>query len=77
MVRWDNYKYVFNPPDIDEFYDLEKDPAELTNLIDRPDYAQSAKEGRERLCKWMEDTDDRMLQGSRELLLTPLPPVQR
>lgn len=36
MVRWDNYKYVFNPPDIDEFYDLEKDPGELTNLIDHP-----------------------------------------
>lgn len=75
MVRWGNYKYVFNPPDIDEFYNLEKDPGELTNLINHPDYAELTDEGRERLCKWMEDSDDKMLQGSRELLLNPLPAV--
>jgi len=72
MVRWDNYKYVFNPPDIDEFYDLGRDPAELTNQINSPEYADLVREGKERLCRWMEDSDDKMLQGSRELLIGPL-----
>lgn len=73
MVRWGDYKYVFNPPDIDELYDLRADPAELTNLINHHDYADLANEGRQRLCKWMEDTDDKLIQGSKGLLLQPFP----
>lgn len=33
-----NWKLVHNTFDIDEFYDLEKDPRELHNLIDDPSY---------------------------------------
>jgi arylsulfatase A-like enzyme len=32
MVRDERYKYVWNPTDMDEFYDLQEDPAELVNL---------------------------------------------
>jgi len=32
------YKYVFNPFDFDELYDLTKDPYEITNLSDEPAY---------------------------------------
>lgn len=32
MVRDERYKYVYNPTDVDEFYDLQEDPAELVNL---------------------------------------------
>ena len=33
MIRTDKYKYVWNPTDIDEAYDLENDPYELKNII--------------------------------------------
>lgn len=33
MICDSNYKYVWNLTDIDEFYDLQNDPHELTNLI--------------------------------------------
>jgi arylsulfatase A-like enzyme len=32
MVRDERYMYIWNPTDIDEFYDLQEDPAELVNL---------------------------------------------
>ena len=34
MVRTERYKYVYNPSDIDEFYDLDEDPWEMRNLAD-------------------------------------------
>jgi arylsulfatase A-like enzyme len=63
MIRWADYKYVFNAPDIDEFYDLENDPNELVNRIDASRYQNRVKEGRQRLLKWMRDTGDPMLSG--------------
>ena len=39
MVRDKRYKYVWNPTDTDEFYDLEKDPYEMTNQIKNGSYA--------------------------------------
>jgi uncharacterized sulfatase len=33
----DNWKLVINLQDMDELYDLETDPAELVNLIDKPE----------------------------------------
>lgn len=33
MIRYDNWKYIWNTTDVDELYDLEKDPNELYNLI--------------------------------------------
>ena len=29
----DNYKYIWNPTDVDEMYDIKEDPAEMINLI--------------------------------------------
>lgn len=34
MLRTEKFKYCYNPADIDELYDLEKDPAELHNLAE-------------------------------------------
>ena len=58
MVRWGNYKYIFNAPDEDELYDLASDPHELGNCIDDPNYAEIAAEGRQRLMQWIKDSDD-------------------
>ncbi|MFC4542595.1 sulfatase-like hydrolase/transferase [Halosolutus amylolyticus] len=58
MVRTDRYKYVYNGPDIDELYDLDRDPAELQNLIDHPEYADARSAMRKRLVEWMYETDD-------------------
>ena len=40
-ILWgESGKYVWNLSDIDEFYDLERDPAELQNRIEDPDYRE-------------------------------------
>ncbi len=39
MIRDDRWKYVWNLTDVDELYDLDTDPGEKTNLIDRPEQA--------------------------------------
>ena len=37
MIRTSRWKYVWNPVDQDELYDLDSDPAELHNLVADPD----------------------------------------
>jgi arylsulfatase A-like enzyme len=58
MVRWGDYKLIFNAPDDDELYDLASDPHELDNCIDDPNYTEIASEGRQRLLQWIKDSDD-------------------
>ena len=53
MIRWGNWKYVFNCGDTDELYNLEDDPYELTNLVDKHNYAAILSESRDRLREWM------------------------
>lgn len=52
-IRSDKYKLVdaFLQDDIDELYDLEKDPGEMVNLINDPEYEQVEKELRAELEK--------------------------
>jgi len=69
MVRTGQYKYVYNPPDTDELYDLAADPGELENLVDHPMYADVAARLRRRLHEWMGETDDVIEQASRHVLL--------
>jgi len=58
MVRTERWKYIYNPPDIDELYDLESDPGEIRNLIDDPGCEHILRQMRERMVKWMEKTRD-------------------
>jgi len=49
MLRDRHWKYVWNPTDVDELYDLESDPYELTNRAPDPDCAQVLSAMRVRL----------------------------
>ena len=40
MIRNEKYKYVWNPTDMDELYDMENDPCELENLSGREEYEE-------------------------------------
>lgn len=58
MVRTDAYKYVYNPYDIDELYDLTIDPYEMTNRLADPSYAKVLEEMQGRLHGWIIHTKD-------------------
>ena len=58
MLHTGRYKYVFNPADFDEIYDLESDPYELHNIIDEAAMQGTRKELAGRLVAEMERTRD-------------------
>lgn len=58
MLRWQHYKYVFTPYDIDELYDLQSDPEERRNRIDDPILAGVRTELRGRLIRCAERAGD-------------------
>jgi len=47
----------------EELYDLRKDPLEMNNVIDEPEYAEIADDLRRRVREWMEETNDFLLYG--------------
>jgi len=68
MIRWDRFKYIFNANDFDELYDLQRDPFEMHNRIADRAFQAQVLEGRHRLLKWLEKTEDPILIPARELL---------
>lgn len=59
MIRTDRWKYVYDPMDpVDELYDMEADPWELTNLAGNPSMAQTRRAMREKLLRWAVMTED-------------------
>ncbi len=67
MVRTKHTKYIFNPEDLDEFYDLDADPFETRNIIDLIDNA-TLRRHREILLEWITDTKDPLLQWAGPVL---------
>ena len=57
MMRTNKAKYIWNVTDKDEFYDLEKDPWEMINIIDQVDKNQ-LKDMQYKLYRWLRDTND-------------------
>jgi arylsulfatase A-like enzyme len=53
-----------NAPPVHRLYDLVFDPQERQNLADSPDHGQILKDLRERLERWMRETDDPLLHGA-------------
>jgi len=58
MVRTRTAKYVWTPYALCELYDLENDPAELTNLAGRPECAALERDMQTRLVRWAKEIGD-------------------
>lgn len=58
MIRGERYKYIRRILDRDEFYDLLKDPKEMHNQIDNPEYREIILEMKEELLNWYQCTCD-------------------
>jgi arylsulfatase A-like enzyme len=58
MCRTRTHKYVRRLYEEDELYDLEKDPQELRNRIDDPEYAEVLAKLKERMADWYMETCD-------------------
>ena len=68
-ILWhENWKYVFNPSDIDELYDLEADPAEMNNRIDDPSVSETARNMRRRLLARLREFNDGLGPQTYQLL---------
>ncbi len=58
MIRHGDWKYVFYAAGIDELYNLQSDPWEITNLIDAPAHAHKRAELQQFLHQWMTENRD-------------------
>ena len=58
LVTREGLKYIFNAGEYDEFYDLNRDPGELKNLIDVPQYREVVARLRNRLKRAAAETGD-------------------
>ena len=61
-VRTPDWKYCWNPVGIDELYDLQKDPGEMTNLINAASATEPLRKLQKRLATHLEETDDPLLE---------------
>ncbi len=58
MCRTKNFKYIHRLYEQDELYDLNKDPGEVQNVVDDPQYREIRNTLRERLLDWYQETCD-------------------
>ena len=71
MILHDRYKYVFCLHDMNELYDLQADPFEMSNLVHRPEYADLIGGMRQRLNRHFEGSTERN-QRLKQLFLLAL-----
>lgn len=58
MIRSDKYKYIRRKYEMDEFYDLEKDPDEKINQIDNLEYKDKITKMQLAMLEWYQTTCD-------------------
>ncbi|MBV7334120.1 sulfatase-like hydrolase/transferase [Chloroflexi bacterium TSY] len=66
-IRNERYKYVWNPQDIDELYDLEIDPYEMRNLQGQIKFNAIEAELRRQLMAWLATISDSLPERVEEL----------
>ncbi len=68
-VRTDRYKLIHYHGvwETDELYDMQNDPDEMHNLIDRPEHRTLVADLRKRLYDWLEKTDGMQIPLRREV----------
>ncbi len=69
------HKYVFNGFDFDEFYDLERDPHEMTNRIDDPAYESIRRELIRALWTFAAEEEDHIFNPYGTVALMPYGPA--
>ena len=57
------FRLAFGKRPAEELYDLDKDPGQLTNVADRPEYAEAKRALRADLDRWMAETGDPRATG--------------
>jgi N-acetylglucosamine-6-sulfatase len=67
-VRTNRYKYIHYHGiwDIDELYDLKKDPEEMSNLINSPEHQDLIKQLNNRVFEWLEESDGMLIPLRRD-----------
>lgn len=58
MIRTSDYKLIYRTKQINELYDLRKDPDELKNIYNNPEYIKIRNELENRMLKWYIETSD-------------------
>lgn len=58
MIRSNNYKLIYRTDDINELYDLRKDPLELNNIYGNPDYKEIQDNLEKQMLEWYIETAD-------------------
>ncbi len=58
MIRDKRYKYISRSLDLDEFYDLERDPGERFNEIHNPQYSEIIGKMQREMLRWYQTTCD-------------------
>ena len=58
MCRTKAHKYIRRHYENNELYDLEKDPWELNNVVNDPEYTEVINDLKERMLNWYTETCD-------------------
>jgi len=75
-VTTKQHKYVFNGFDDDELYDLQNDPHEMHNLVDRVDMEPVKRQLCRRMWRFAHDEGDMLLNGYITVGLVPFGPAE-
>lgn len=75
-VMTKEHKYVFNGFDVDELYDLRRDPHEMQNLADRGDYADVKRDLVRRMWQFARREQDTAINSYVTVGLAPYGPAE-
>lgn len=75
VVQTHDFKYVYNGFDFDELYDLRRDPHELVNLAERPEYDDVKHDLVRKMWRFAGQTSDHIFNQYATVALAPWGPA--